>query len=73
MGRSWLRSSVVPGACWGAGRGSPEGFRSELPTIPLNQPILLSSCNRFLSFLSNFRFKGTFRGFIWVYGVKMYI
>lgn len=30
-------------------------------------------CNRFLASVQQIRFKGVLRGFIWVYGVQMYI
>ena len=68
-GRSWLRSSVALGAYLGVF----EGFRSHTPPAYENSPLPALWCNRFPSFLSNFRFKGILRGFLWVYRCKMYI
>ena len=53
------------GALWGV----LEGFRSHSPASMQIRAFGLSLCNRFPSFLPNFRFKGIFRGFIWVYRV----
>ena len=60
---------VALGACLGAGRG----FLSHSPPAYENSRIPPLWCNRFPSFLSNFRFKGILRGFIWVYRCKMCI
>ena len=57
------------GALWGV----LEGLRSHSPASMQIRAFGLSLCNRFPSFLLNFRFKGILRGFIWVYRVWMYI
>ena len=60
------------GGSWGLHQalwGVLEGFRSHSPASLQIRAFGLSLCNRFLSFLPNFRFKGILRGFIWVYRV----